>query len=565
MTGFVLCGLALPAFAGNSQRITIELPLPAAALEQQQNRELPDEHTLAHLAPAALTQATATKQPVPAIARSRVEQHLPGELKQLNLKLIDGQSLYLLFRDHQLSQADLATMLSSSRQTKRLLSRLHPGQKITLWITPQQRVEKMLLQTRGPTDALLERTPSGYRLSKRLDRSPEQPTAQRVSVKEIPDVPRQTITDKPDTPARELRAAVKSGDSMYLIFKRNKIPGGDLVQLMNAKGARILKRLQPGQQLDLALGPDNHLQSLKVALDETRTLYAQRNARGFSLVTKTLPLDRHVSTASATIENSLFIAGQRAGLSDPIIMRLVEIFGWDVDFALDIRAGDRFTLIYEELFRDGKKIRDGQILAADFFNRGRSLRALRYQDSSGRVAYFTPKGLSMRKAFLRTPVNYLRISSRFNPRRKHPVLNRIRAHKGVDYSAPRGTPIKAAGDGRVSYAGRKGGYGKTVILQHGGKYSTLYGHMSRLHKRARKGKRVYQGQTIGYIGSTGLATGPHLHYEFRVRGIHKDPLRVKLPKALPIDRQYKADFFNRSRGLIADLDRLATTSLAANP
>jgi murein DD-endopeptidase MepM/ murein hydrolase activator NlpD len=189
---------------------------------------------------------------------------------------------------------------------------------------------------------------------------------------------------------------------------------------------------------------------------------------------------------------------------------------------------------------------------------------VRYVNDKGRAEYFSPKGYSMRKAFLRTPVKFNRISSRFTRGRMHPVLQRMRAHKGVDYAAARGTPIKAAGDGRVVFSGRKGGYGKTVVLKHGGTYTTLYAHMSRMHRRAKTGKYVQQGQVIGYVGKTGLATGPHLHYEFRVRGRHVDPLRVKLPKALPIDARYKTDFLRKSRPLTKQLDTLANTSIASN-
>jgi murein DD-endopeptidase MepM/ murein hydrolase activator NlpD len=269
-----------------------------------------------------------------------------------------------------------------------------------------------------------------------------------------------------------------------------------------------------------------------------------------------------VAAAVATIDSSLFVAGQRAGLSNKIIMELVEIFGWDVDFASDIRAGDRFAVIYEELYKDGHKLRDGEILAAEFVNQGRTTRALRYVFPEGYSAYFTPDGLSIRKAFLRMPVSYARISSRFSYRRKHPVRHRIRAHRGVDYSARTGTPIKASGDGKVIFVGRKGGYGRTVVLKHGAIYSTLYAHMSRYGRGIKRGQRVRQGQTIGYVGASGLATGPHLHYEFRVRGVHRDPLRVKLPKSAPIDEEYKADFLTASRDVLSRLETLSGTQLA---
>jgi len=358
---------------------------------------------------------------------------------------------------------------------------------------------------------------------------------------------------------------VRRGDSLYRIFRRLEVPPRDLAQLLDAdEAAHRLRSLRPGQGLTLRLGSDNRLDELTVAIDAERTLRALRAGDGFQVDVEHQPLERRVRTASAVIENSLFLAGQRAGLSDRLIMELTEIFGWDVDFALDVRAGDRFSVIFEEHYKDGEKVRDGAILASEFFNRGRSVRAIRYVDENGRSEYFSPDGLSMRKAFLRTPVRFSRISSRFSKGRLHPVLNRMRAHKGVDYAAPPGTPIKATGDGRVIFAGRKGGYGKTVIVQHGSTYTTLYAHMSRLHRRARNGNRVRQGDVIGYVGSTGLATGPHLHYEFRVRGVHKDPLRVKLPKALPIEDRYREDFLRRSRPLVAQLDVLANTSVASS-
>jgi murein DD-endopeptidase MepM/ murein hydrolase activator NlpD len=245
-------------------------------------------------------------------------------------------------------------------------------------------------------------------------------------------------------------------------------------------------------------------------------------------------------------------------------MQLVENFGWDVDFALDIRAGDRFAVVYEELYKDGEKLQDGNILAATFTNQGKTTRIVRYNYPDGRSSYFTPEGVSIRKAFLRSPVAYSRISSRFSRSRMHPKLYKMRAHRGVDYAAARGTPIKAAGDARVEFIGRKGGYGKAVVLRHGAVYTTLYAHMSGFARGLRRGQRVSQGQTIGYIGSTGLATGPHLHYEFRVRGVYRNPLSVKLPRAAPIEKKYKQDFLVKTRDLVARLDVVANPTLAAD-
>ena len=225
-------------------------------------------------------------------------------------------------------------------------------------------------------------------------------------------------------------------------------------------------------------------------------------------------------------------------------------------------AGDRFALVFEEQFKDGEKIGEGPILAAEFTNRGRRIRTVRYVDPTGHTEYFSADGRSMRKAFLRTPVNFTRISSRFSFNRRHPILHKMRAHRGVDYAAPRGTAVKASGDGRVVFAGRNGGYGRTVILKHGSTYTTLYSHLARFAKGIRSGKRVGQGQVIGYVGSTGLATGPHLHYEFRVRGVHRDPLKVKLPQAAPLAEEYLADFTTKAEPLFANLDLIGRTAIA---
>ena len=262
--------------------------------------------------------------------------------------------------------------------------------------------------------------------------------------------------------------------------------------------------------------------------------------------------------------SSLFLAGQRAGLSDKLIMEMVSLFGWDIDFALDIRKGDEFKLIYQEQYKDDQKVGDGPIVAAVFTNRNEAFRAVRYTTPDGDTNYYNENGASMRKAFLRTPLKFSRISSRFNLRRKHPVLNRIRAHKGVDYAAPTGTPIKATGDGTVTLAGRKGGYGRTVILKHGGTRSTLYAHMSSISKNIRRGKRVKQGQIIGYVGKSGLATGPHLHYEFRVNGVHRNPLTVKFPNASGVPKKYLADFKQQTAVHLAQLENQPGQSLADN-
>jgi len=245
-------------------------------------------------------------------------------------------------------------------------------------------------------------------------------------------------------------------------------------------------------------------------------------------------------------------------------MQLADIFAWDVDFALDIRSGDSFLVIYEERYLNGEKLDDGDVLAAEFSNQGHRYQALRFVDDDGNRAYLTPDGHSLRKAFLRTPVNFSRISSHFSLGRKHPILHKLRAHKGVDYAAPTGTPVTASGDGKVAFVGTKGGYGKTVVLQHGQGYSTLYAHLSRFTKGLRAGSRVHQGEVIGFVGSSGLATGPHLHYEFQVNGTHMNPLTVRLPQAAPIEQRYRAAFSQLAGERLAQLETIRRTQLASS-
>ena len=359
------------------------------------------------------------------------------------------------------------------------------------------------------------------------------------------------------------RVTVNSGDSLYLIFKRLGLPLRDLALMTGVKPlAKKLARIAPRQEIEFYVDTESRLTRLVHRLDRLRSLHVFREGDAFAFEEVVEPPEVAVATASGVIDTSLFEAGQHAGLSDNLIMQMAEIFGWDVDFALDIRAGDRFALVFEEQFKDGQKIGEGPIIAAEFTNRGHRIRAVRYVDSTGGADYFTPDGRSMRKAFLRTPVNFTRISSRFSFSRRHPILHKMRAHRGVDYAAPRGTAVKASGDGRVVSAGRNGGYGRTVVLRHGSVYTTLYAHLSRFSKGIRPGKRVEQGQTIGYVGSSGLATGPHLHYEFRVRGIHRDPLSVKLPRAAALAEEYMDDFREKAKPLLARLDLTARTALA---
>ena len=267
------------------------------------------------------------------------------------------------------------------------------------------------------------------------------------------------------------------------------------------------------------------------------------------------------SGAYGIIETNLADAGYKAGLSDDLIDELTRIFAWDIDFASNLHPGDQFTVIYKNGTEGGDS--KGRIYAAEFVSRGKFLTAVRYQDADGHFNYYTPEGKSLHKAFLSTPVDYARVSSHFDAHRRHPVLNRIRAHKGVDYAARTGTPVKAAGDGEVSFLGRKGGYGQVLILKHGEHYETLYAHLSNFKRGLNSGDHVMQGEVVGYVGQTGLATGPHLHYEFRKDGIHQNPESLDMKRPMRISDQVLAEFKDQTRPLLAQLYRTKSRSMLA--
>ncbi len=356
---------------------------------------------------------------------------------------------------------------------------------------------------------------------------------------------------------------VKSGDSLAGIFSRLGIPPRQLHDLLEQGGAaNNLKKIYPGQTLRVMTSDSQGLVKLTYQVDKLSTLEIVHEADDYTISTTHLTPERRQISASGIIDSSLFVAGQKAKLSDNLTMELANIFAWDVDFALDIRKGDQFTVLYEELFLDGESIGHGEILAAEFVNHGKRYQAVRYTDASGKTDYYSLDGKSMRKTFLRSPVEFSRISSRFSLGRKHPILNRIRAHKGVDYAASRGTPIKSTGNGKIVHRGKKGGYGNTIVIQHGSTYSTLYAHMSKFRSGLKTGSRVKQGQTIGYVGSSGLATGPHLHYEFRVNDAHRDPLKVKFPGADPLNKKYMDDFNMKAENLMAQINTVRDVQLA---
>ena len=372
---------------------------------------------------------------------------------------------------------------------------------------------------------------------------------------------------KPQLPEVEehwLKVQIRTGDNLTTLFDKAGLGANQLYPMLNAiKPSKALNRLKPGEQIEFLIEQGELIKLRHITSPLTQTL-VRRNEGGFTVEAIEFEPEISHSYRQGIIEDSLFLSGERAGLSQQKIMELAGIFGWDVDFVLDIRKGDSFALVYEERWLDGEMIGEGNIVAAEFTNQGQNYQAVRYTDSKGDSNYFTPDGKSMRKAFLRTPVDFTRISSKFNPNRKHPIFKTSRPHRGVDYAAPRGTPIKSSGDGKVIFAGTKGGYGKTVIVQHGQSYTTLYAHMTRIKPGMKRGKRVKQGQTIGYVGSTGYATGPHLHYEFRVNGVHRNPLTVSLPQAAPLPKAELGRFKPQTSELLSTLEAYRQTHLAQN-
>lgn len=374
------------------------------------------------------------------------------------------------------------------------------------------------------------------------------------------------LTPPPEQPSlRWVEHRIGKGDTLANIFKQQELSPSLLHQIVNgSKAAGKLARINPGQLLRFALDEDGELQQLILERNRVTSLQISRSDEGFETREVNRPVTMRVAQVSGVIESSLFVDGQKAGLSDAQIMELAQIFGWDIDFALELREGDQFHLIHEEQYLDGEKLGNGPILAAEFTNRGTTYRAIRYTDKSGGTAYYDPQGHAKRRAFIRTPVKFARISSRFTRKRWHPVLKRWRSHKGVDYAAPKGTPVKATGNGKVVFRGRKGGYGNVIFLRHGGKYTTVYGHLSRFAKGLKTGSKVKQGQIIGYVGSTGLATGPHLHYEFRVNGVHRNPLTIKLPKSIRLPKSEMARFQQQTQPVLAQLDELRAKTMVAS-
>ncbi|OXS13942.1 peptidase M23 [Zobellella denitrificans] len=357
--------------------------------------------------------------------------------------------------------------------------------------------------------------------------------------------------------ARELVVRISAGDTLSSIFARNGLSSSllhDISQL--GADADQLKKIHPGERLTFFLDKRGQFKALSYPLDAARTLEIRQTGDSLHSRIISAELEHRTQYAQAEVNSNFWNAGIGAGLNPGQILSLAAMFAWDLDFALDIRAGDRFAVLYEQRYKDGIHVDTGGILAAEFINQGKVYRAVRHDDGN----YYSPEGRAMRKSFLRAPVNFSHISSNFNPRRLHPVTGQIKAHRGIDYAARTGTPVVAAGSGVVVESGYNQFNGNYVVIRHDGTYLTKYLH---LHQRmVKKGERVQQEQQIGTVGATGRVTGPHLHYEFLVNGVHQDPKTVKLPQAAILSRTELARFKPRAEQLLTQLDRVSEVMLA---
>ncbi|HEX5488419.1 MAG TPA: peptidoglycan DD-metalloendopeptidase family protein [Rhodanobacteraceae bacterium] len=358
---------------------------------------------------------------------------------------------------------------------------------------------------------------------------------------------------------------VEPGQTLSEIFEAQGLSGADLARVMGSgKDTGALKTLHPGDQLAFLIGAPGRLEGFRYSPDSASeiTLTAQADGSMHAKVTA-LPVERRMHFAHGVVQGSLFAAGSRAGLSETMVLKLADVFKYDIDFIKDLQRGDRFTVVYDDVYRNGKFAHGGDIIAAEFVNKGHRYTAYRFKQDDGGLAYYSEDGHPLRKALLRTPVSFTRISSRFGMR-KHPILGYSRMHKGVDYAAPTGTPIHAAGNGVIVRRGWVHGYGNFIEIKDTPKYSTAYGHMSRFAKGLHVGSRVTQGEVIGYVGQTGMATGPHLHYEVRVNGKPENPLTVTMPKPQPLSGKLMAQFRAQTAPMVARIQMIdnATQRLA---
>ena len=356
-------------------------------------------------------------------------------------------------------------------------------------------------------------------------------------------------------------AVIKRNDSLFTILTKFGVKNENIINLINSENSNLLSDIEIGDRIRVNLDENNQIKDLLYIDDFRSGVKAEKFKGTYKINEFKQKLEKVQVFKHVVIEDSMYMSGIKEGIPDSVLMDVVYINGWDIDFTHDIRPGDTYSLIYEEILVDGEKVLDGDVLITEFNNRNKKITSIRFDLPNGKSEYFSIDGINVKKAFLRSPVKLSYISSKYNLRRKHPVLHTIRSHNGVDYAASKGSPVRATGDGTISLAQYNGGCGNEIKIKHSEDYTTRYCHLDKYHSRTKVGRKIKQGQTIGYVGSTGLATGPHLHYEFHVNGKHTDPLKVKFPNATPIKSSEKNQFNQISYHLTKQLKNYKEISL----
>ena len=335
---------------------------------------------------------------------------------------------------------------------------------------------------------------------------------------------------------------VKKGDSLSVIFEEKNVPLNTAYKIFNFDKNNLLSSIIPGDVMEFNYVGDD-LYSIEIIKDEVNSIFI--NTENEIFIKKIKKQTQTITSFGyGTIVNSFYKDAKEVGIPDSIIMDFAYIFGWDIDFIFDVRKGDSFFVIFETDYSEGERVSSGDIIFAEFTNKNERYRAQRFYDDIQGKQYFNENGDNVKKAFLRAPLDFAYISSHFNPNRMHPILHRIKAHNGVDYAAKRNTPVKASGDGVISFLGRQSGYGRTIEIKHGGNIKTLYAHLERFNTKLKVGSKVKQGEIIAFVGDSGQATGPHLHFEFWQGQVRTDPVKVKLPSAKPVNKGQIEEFRN---------------------
>ena len=344
----------------------------------------------------------------------------------------------------------------------------------------------------------------------------------------------------PPTLKNKLIHEVNRGESLSIIFEEKKVPLNTAYKIFDFDKNNILSSIKPGDIMEFSYIGDN-LENIRIIKDETNSILINLS-ENVSIEKIKKEIQSISSFKQGEITTSFYKDALKEGIPDSIIMDFAYIFGWDIDFVFDVRKGDKFSVVFEADYSEGEKISSGDIIFAEFINQNNRYIAQRFFDKDQGKQYFNEDGDNVKKAFLRAPLDFAYISSHFNPNRMHPILHKIKAHNGVDYAAKRNTPVKASGDGVISFVGFKGGYGRTIEIKHGGNIKTLYAHLEKYNSISKVGNKVRQGEIIGYVGDSGRATGPHLHFEFWQGKTRTDPVKVKLPSAKPINETQLNEF-----------------------